>query len=84
MSGPFLSTSARPRRRGRRPLRIVAVVLGVLAALAAAFGIVAFLERDAIPRGTTIGGVDVGGMDEDAARGAVKREAGRQLTRRSR
>ena len=81
MSGPFLSTSARPRR-GRRPLTIVAVVLGVLAALAAAFGIVAFLERDAIPRGTTIGGVDVGGMDEDAARAALESEAGQQLTRR--
>ncbi len=61
---------------------IVAVVAGVLAALAAAFGIVAFLERDAIPRGTSIGGVDVGGMDEDAARDALEREAGQQLVRR--
>ncbi len=49
--------------------------------LAAAFGIIAFLERDAIPRGTTIGGVDVGGMDEDAARAALAREAGQRLTR---
>ena len=80
MSGPFLSTSARPRR-ARRPLAILAVVVAVLAALAAAFGIVAFLERDAIPRGTTIGGVDVGGMDEDAARAALGREAAQQLTR---
>ena len=75
MSGPFLSTSARPRRRGRRTLTILAVVIAVLALLAGAFGVVAFLERDAIPRGTTIGGVDVGGMDEEDARAALERAA---------
>ena len=81
MSTPFLSTSTRPRRRARRLLTILAVAVGVLAAVAAAFGIVAVLERDAIPRGTTIGGVEVGGMDEDEARAALRAEARRQLVR---
>jgi len=81
MSGPFLSTSARPRRRGRRTLTILAVVVVVLALLAGAFGVVAFLERDAIPRGTTIGGVDVGGMDEDEARAALERAAAQRRAR---
>jgi vancomycin resistance protein YoaR len=80
MSGPFLSTSTRPRRRSRRAVTVLAVVVAVVAGLAAAFGVVAFLERDAIPHGTTIGGVDVGGMDEDEARAALEREARRQLS----
>ena len=81
MSAPFLSTSARPRRRGRRTLTILLVLVAVIAALAAAFGIVAFLERDAIPRGTTIGGVDVGGMVEDEARAALGRESAQRSAR---
>src|SRR5687767_7597315 len=81
MSGPFLSTATRSSRRPRRALTFLAAVVLVLAAVAGAFGIVALLERDAIPRGTTIGGVDVGGMDEETARVAVSREAGQRLTR---
>ncbi len=64
MSGPFLSTAVRPRRRAGRALVVLAVVAVLVALLAGAFGVVAWLERDTIPRGTTIGGVDVGGMDE--------------------
>ncbi len=81
MSGPFLTSTARPRRRGSRALTIAARVAAVVAALAAAFGIVAILERNSIPRGTTIGGVDVGGMDEEAARAALQREAAEQAAR---
>lgn len=81
MSGPFLSTATRPSRRPRRALTFLAAVVLVLAVLAGAFGIVALLERDAIPRGTTIGGVDVGGMDEETARAALSRDAGQRLTR---
>jgi vancomycin resistance protein YoaR len=71
MSGPFLSTAVRPRRRAGRALVVLAALVVVLALLAGAFGVVALLERGTIPRGTTIGGVDVGGMDEDAARSAL-------------
>ncbi len=42
---------------------------------------IAFLERDRIPRGTTIGGVDVGGMDEQEARAALREEATARLAR---
>lgn len=75
MSGPFLSTAARPRRRAGRSFVVLAVALAALAAVGGALAVVAFLERDVIPRGTTIGGVDVGGMDEEEARAELEREA---------
>ena len=71
MSGPFLSTVRRPRRRARRALVVLALVAGLVAVLAVAFGAIALLERDTLPRGTTIGGVDVGGSTESEARIAV-------------
>lgn len=75
MSGPFLSTVRRPRRRARKPL----VALALVAVLAVAFGAIAFLERDTLPRGTTIAGVDVGGLTESEARVVVVRAAARRL-----
>jgi len=81
MSGPFLSTAVRPRRRAGRALVILAALAVLLALLAGAFGIVAFLERDTIPRGTTIGGVAVGGMDEDEARAALEQAAAERSAR---
>ena len=81
MSGPFLSTAARPRRRTSRLLVALAVVLGVCAALAAAFGVVWLLERETIPRGTTIGGVAVGGMSEDQARETLRAAAAQRRSR---
>lgn len=81
MSGPFLSTAARPRRRPRRLLVTLAVALGVVAVLAAAFGIVWLLERDTIPRGTTIAVVPVGGLSEDEAREALETAAAQQEVR---
>ncbi len=81
MSGPFLSTAARPRRRTSRLLVTLAGVLGVLAVLAGAFGIVWLLEREAIPRGTTIGGVAVGGMSESEAREALQTAAAQRRSR---
>jgi vancomycin resistance protein YoaR len=77
-SGPFLSTARRPRRRARA-LTVLGLGAAVVGAAAAAFGIVAFLERDAIPYGTTIGGVDVGGMDEAQARAVLEQEAAARL-----
>ena len=79
-SGPFLSTARRSRRR-IRPSRVVIGVAALAAVVAAAFGVIAFLERDSIPHGTTVGGVDVGGMDEAQARAALQREASARLAR---
>lgn len=79
MSGPFLSTVRRPRRRARKALVVLALVAVLAAVLAAAFGAIALLERDTLPRGTTIAGVDVGGLTESEARVAVARAAATRL-----
>ena len=79
MSGPFLSTVRRPRRRARKALVVLGLVAGLAAVLAAAFGAIALLERDILPRGTTIGGADVGGLTESEARVAVARSAAARL-----
>jgi vancomycin resistance protein YoaR len=81
MASPFLSTVNRPRRRARTALVAAGVVSGLALLLAAAFGVMALLERGALPRGTTIGGVDVGGLSEDEARAAVERAAAAQVAR---
>ncbi len=60
---------------------LVACALGTAAVLAAAFGVVAFLERDTLPRGATVGGVDVGGMSESEARAAVEGAAEARIVR---
>jgi vancomycin resistance protein YoaR len=79
VSGPFLSTVRRPRRRARKALVVLALAAGVAAVLAVAFGAIALLERDTLPRGTTIAGVDVGGLTESDARVAVARAAATRL-----
>jgi vancomycin resistance protein YoaR len=79
VSGPFLSTVRRPRRRARKALVILALVAGFVAVLAVAFGAIALLERDTLPRGTTIAGVDVGGSTESEAQVAVARAAATRL-----
>ena len=79
MSGPFLSTVRRPRRRARRALVVLALVVVLVAVLAVAFGAIALLERSKLPRGTTIAGVDVGGSTESEARVAVARAAAARL-----
>ncbi len=81
MSSPFLSTVSRPRRRTRKTLVGVALVAGLALLLAVAFGVVALVERSSLPRGTTIAGVEVGGMSEDEARAAVVRAAATEVTR---
>jgi vancomycin resistance protein YoaR len=59
----------------------LAVAGAVLLVLGAAFAVIALLERDALPRGATIGGVDVGGMSEDEARAAVADAAAARMRR---
>ena len=60
-------------------------MLGVLTALAAlvaaAAGMIALAEWGRLPRGTTIGGVDVGGLTEADARAKVGAAAAAQLSR---
>lgn len=74
MSGPFVSVANQSRRRLRGPLLVVLVGM-----IAGAFGAVALAERGTIPRGTTIGGVDVGGMSEAEARKAIEQAAARRV-----
>jgi vancomycin resistance protein YoaR len=50
-------------------------VAAVVVVAAAAFGAIALLERGSLPRGATIGGLDVGGMTEDEARAALAHDA---------
>ena len=71
MSGPFLSTVRRPRRRARRALVALGAVGVAALVLAVAFGAIALLERGSLPRGATIGGIEVGGMSEAEAREAL-------------
>ena len=71
MSGPFISSTGR-RRGGHRRLWTVLGAIGlVLAVLAAAFGILWLLGKDEVPARTTIGGIPVGGLSEEAARARV-------------
>lgn len=81
MSGPFLSSTSRPRRRLRRVLIWFGAVVVVALLLAGAFGAIALAERGTFARGTTIGGVDVGGLTDAEARDAVVRAASARLRR---
>lgn len=81
MSGPFMSVANRRHRRARRWLVGLGAVLALTLALAGALGVVALLERDNLPRGTTVGGVSVGGMSVAEARQKVARAAARQARR---
>jgi vancomycin resistance protein YoaR len=81
MPGPFVSVASRSRRRLRGVLVGSLVAVAALVVLAAAFAALAVVERDAIARGTTIGGVDVGGLSEAEARAALRREAARRVER---
>ena len=81
MPGPFLSVARRSPRRSRRLLVLLLVVLAALAVAAAVFGVLALTERGTIARGTTIGGVDVGGLSEADARRVLRRAAELQLER---
>ena len=76
-----MSVARRPRRRARRALLVVALVLALVALLAGAIGIVALLERGSLARGTTIGGVAVGGLSEREARRRVAEAAARRVAR---
>jgi len=81
MPGPFMSVATRPRRRARRVLFGLAAVVVLVGLLAGAIGIVALLERGSLARGTTIGGVPVGGLSETEARERISKAAARRVER---
>jgi vancomycin resistance protein YoaR len=80
-SGPFLFSTSRPPRRGRRALIAFGVVVGVLALAAGVIGVVALLERGTVPVGTAVGGLDVGGKSLEDARAAIEAAAAERIRR---
>ncbi len=67
----FLSPSINPPRGPRRGLLAAATLVGVIVLVAAAVGVLALTERRTIPVGTTIAGIDVGGMTREEAAAAL-------------
>jgi vancomycin resistance protein YoaR len=63
------------------PLAVLVAAAVVVALVAVPVGVIALLERDVIPRGTTVGGVAVGGMGEDEARAALTAAAAERSAR---
>ncbi|MCS5480552.1 VanW family protein [Corynebacterium sp. YIM 101645] len=62
---------------GGRGTRIAAgVIAGIFALLAVAYGVDYFLTKGNVPRGTTVGGVDISGMSPADARTTLERELG--------
>jgi len=60
---------------------VLAAVLSLLLVALGGVGAIALAERDSLPRGTTIGGVSVGGLTEQGARRRVATAAARRLER---
>ncbi|AGF73575.1 putative secreted protein [Corynebacterium halotolerans YIM 70093 = DSM 44683] len=52
------------------------MIVGLLALAGIAWGVDYALNKDNVPRGTSIGGVDIGGMSPDEAVSALERELG--------
>jgi vancomycin resistance protein YoaR len=71
-SSPLAVFDADERRR-RWP-RVLATVVGVLVVLAGGYVGASWALADVVPRGTTVAGVDVGGMGRDEAVAALESE----------
>ncbi|AKK09857.1 hypothetical protein HCH15_09510 [Corynebacterium testudinoris] len=66
----------------RRATRIVGgVLVGLIAVGGIAYGVDYALTQGKIPRGTTVGGIEIGGMEPAAARGVLETELGDVPTR---
>jgi vancomycin resistance protein YoaR len=63
------------RRRRRRWVVVLAVAVAALAVAGAALGGLALVERGKLPAGTTVDGVDVGGLDRQAAIARIREHA---------
>jgi vancomycin resistance protein YoaR len=75
----FLPSTAAPRGRRRGGLRVAGAIAGLVALVAVGLGVLALIERGTIPAGTTIAGVDVGGMTRDEAVAAVTPATAEQI-----
>ena len=60
---------------------MLGVVVAVVVLAAAFLGVVALVERNRVPVGTTVSGVDIGGMREGDAREALARAARERIRR---
>lgn len=80
-TGPFISSVGKRPPRGGRVLKVVVALVAAVGVLALFVGGFAFLERNTIPVGTTVGGIDVGGQGESEARRTLQRAAARQMSR---
>ncbi|MDO5453896.1 MAG: hypothetical protein Q4F37_02765, partial [Corynebacterium sp.] len=71
MSG---STSKRSDGRGWKVA--LGVVVGLILIAVVAYGVDYFANKDKVPRGTTVGGVEIGGMDKAEASQTLQAELG--------
>ncbi|WP_291340134.1 VanW family protein [Corynebacterium sp.] len=68
--------------KGGKGLRIaLGAVVGIFALLGIVYGVDYALTRGDVPRGTTVGGVDIGGMSPAEAQAALERELGDTVNR---
>ncbi|MBA2552369.1 MAG: VanW family protein [Geodermatophilaceae bacterium] len=71
----------RPPRPSWYRRLVVLVPLGLLALLALGYGADLALAGDDIPRGTSVSGAAIGGLDRSAAEGVLREEVAPELTR---
>ncbi|MGD7001634.1 VanW family protein [Corynebacterium halotolerans] len=71
-----MSHSNTRSRSGRGPRIALGILIGLIALAAIAYGVDYFVNKDKVPRGATVGGVDIGGMDTAAAQITLERELG--------
>ena len=71
-----VKASSQRSSNGRGGRIALGVVLGLFAVLIALYVADVAMNRGAVPRGTTVGGVAIGGMTPDEARETLQRELG--------
>lgn len=65
------------KERGGRGVRIlIGVIVGLLAIFGIAYGVDYALTKDKLPRGTTVGGVEIGGMSQLEAQKHLEQKLG--------
>ncbi|WP_231587503.1 VanW family protein [Corynebacterium comes] len=75
-------SQAKSQRSGGRGRRIIlGVIVGLIALAAITFGVDYALTKGNLPRGTTVGGVDISGMSPEEAQMTLERELGDVVNR---